>query len=1163
MILRITPNRLILIPNRFGMANYMNLRKKKNILNLFIACLVLVPFFTTAQVNTVEYGKNRVQYKKLKWRYYQSENFNVYFTQNGLELAKYVVQVAEKELPGIEKFVEYGLQRRANLVLYNSYDEYQQSNIGLGIDWQNTGGVTKLVNNKAVLYYTSDHALLLKQVKQAIANVLVQNVLFGDDIGEFASNQALLDLPKWMVDGYIEYVGENWSTELDDKLKSALLGNDYKSFYHFAFDKPLLAGHAFWYYIEEKYKKENVTYLLYLSRIYKNVNRACEQICKKKFKALLAEFMEVSLKKYYDDIRGRKNAPKGKLSILKEISSNVDYYRFEANPQPKSFSYGMVEFKKGIQRVVLVQNFTDRKVLWKNGVRNYEQDLNPNYPILAWDPKGTRLAVMTISEGKINFFVYDVVRRLKVDKQTLTDKFDQVQDMKYMLDANSIVFSGVKNGHSDIYVYKIKEQKLEQITNDVYDDIDPSFAAFPGKSGILYSSNRPSPDAVSADTVLPSNNRYNIFLVDNWNKSEFKQISKLTDLKMGNARYPSQYNTNHFTFVADENGVGNRYAGFFRSQRAGIDTVVVVGDEVLRNPDPLELDSTLKAWNKEEPDSVGYFSITVDSTYTFPISNYQSSLLESRIAGDNGQVTEVTRQGEYKFLYKLKVDEQVLRKRNINPRPTDYVKRLVKAEKIAKGDLLEVNQPESTDTATKKDFFQSEFANDKSDSTVANLPKTEIEDNNADNNPLKKSKLFPYIKKFSADYAVAGFNNNVLVSRYQLFAGGEGPIKLANENNLNAMLRVGISDLMEDYKFIGGIRPSTDLEDNEVVFSFLNLKRRFDWGLTYYRGSSKVNYIDIDLTEYLGRYTSNIYQFNVTYPFNKVQSLRYVGGLREDRIVFKALPDDNGQSLKRRDTVTRFILNRLEFVHDNTINPTLNIWKGLRYKAYMDLNLQLGLKDQLTYNFGVDARHYLPIYRNLIWAVRGAFDISWGTKKIIYYLGGVDGWMMFGNNQKTDSQGNIKDRYFITGNKPDPDASYAYQSLAVNLRGFKQNIANGNNALVINSELRLPVFTTLLNRPINNAFLRNFQLVQFFDMGSAWNGTYDGLKRPSVTYSDPNNPQVSVLIKAPGFGPFVAGYGFGARSTLLGYFLRFDAGWPVNGFFKGKPQMYFAMGLDF
>ncbi len=173
-----------------------------------------------------------------------------------------------------------------------------------------------------------------------------------------------------------------------------------------------------------------------------------------------------------------------------------------------------------------------------------------------------------------------------------------------------------------------------------------------------------------------------------------------------------------------------------------------------------------------------------------------------------------------------------------------------------------------------------------------------------------------------------------------------------------------------------------------------------------------------------------------------------------------------------------------------------------------------------------------------------------GYSKLIYYLGGVDGW--------------LRPR-FNSANTPDPDQSYAFQTLAVNLRGFPQNVANGNNAFVVNSELRLPVFSTLISKPINNAFLRNFQLVQFLDLGTAWNGKYDKIGRPGVIYGPApggNNP-VTFRTKAGGLGPFAGGYGFGARSTLLGYFLKVDAGWPMDGIFKGKPAWYFALGLDF
>jgi hypothetical protein len=56
---------------------------------------------------------------------------------------------------------------------------------------------------------------------------------------------------------------------------------------------------------------------------------------------------------------------------------------------------------------------------------------------------------------------------------------------------------------------------------------------------------------------------------------------------------------------------------------------------------------------------------------------------------------------------------------------------------------------------------------------------------------------------------------------------------------------------------------------------------------------------------------------------------------------------------------------------------------------------------------------------------------------------------------------------------------------------------------------------------------------------------------------------VQVKIKAPGIGPFAGGYGFGARSSLFGYFVRFDIAWPMNTVFGGRAMKYVSLGLDF
>ena len=1149
----------------------------KKIFVIFLS--VIVPFIAVSQVNTVEFGKNRVQFRKFKWLYYQTPNFNTYFYENGKTIANYVAQIAEKELPGIEQFVEYGLQRRANIVIYNHFNELEQSNIGLNTDWQTTGGITKLVNNKMIVYFDGNHANLHKQVRQGIARVLVENILFGDDLGEFAANQALLDLPKWLVDGYIDYVAEDWSTVYDDELKSALLSGKYKNFYQFAYDKPLLAGHAFWYYVAEKYKRENVTYFLYLARVYRNLNSASQRICKKKFKDVLHEFMEETSDKYYKDIRGRRNFPKGTISIVEELKPNKDFFRFTPNPAPRSQTYAVVEYKKGRYCVILYDNLVDRKVLLKTGVRANMNEVNPNYPQMAWDNKGQRLAIVYWEKGKTRLLIYDAVKKYKRINQEIPH-FEQIQSMQYLLNDNTLLFSAVRQGQSDIFIYNIEKNEIDQVTNDAYADLDVSFAAFPSKIGIIFASNRPNATAVGRDTAV-AGDHFNIFLVDNF-KSEYRQVTQLSKMKYGDARYPMQYNVSHFTFVSDENGIANRFAGFFTTVRAGVDTVYKVGEEFLRNPDEKDLDSALKAWGKTEPDSIFAHAITNDSAYVFPITNYQSGLLETKIAGDQGQVSEVRQEGDLKFLYKLKVDESALRRRNINPKPTEYRKKTISAAQLAGGQAIAFKaQPDQADTA-KKDVFVSGFEKEEADSAkvTGGVPVLLSPTQSEEESILKQAKLFDYKLKFSVDNFSGAFNNDVLINRYEMYTGSL-PIILQSGGAFNGMLKASVFDLFEDIRFTGALRlplvtgtggavsvgtggTGIYLPVNQSLFDgggewyarLDYLKKRMDYSLLYYRKTELVNVTGANGSTriYEGKMYTNLFQAVLKWPLDKIRSIRLTPGIRMDKVVVRGDNFDSS-SLKSPDLDKQvFSVNRLEYVHDNTILKATNIWNGLRYKIYADVNAMINepkfvsnvKRGRFTFNAGGDFRHYFPIYRNFIWALRGAADFSWGNQKIVYYLGGVDSWMF----PKYNLQPRPEDR------------EYAYQSLAVNMRGFRQNVSNGNNAIVINSELRFPVFTTLMSSPINNAFLRNFQLVQFFDLGSAWNGAYSGITRPEVIYPS-GDGSVQVRIKAGGLGPFVGGYGFGARSTLLGYFLRFDAGWEMKGLFKGKPVLYFAMGVDF
>ena len=258
------------------------------------------------------------------------------------------------------------------------------------------------------------------------------------------------------------------------------------------------------------------------------------------------------------------------------------------------------------------------------------------------------------------------------------------------------------------------------------------------------------------------------------------------------------------------------------------------------------------------------------------------------------------------------------------------------------------------------------------------------------------------------------------------------------------------------------------------------MRRRLDWGLTYYRNAlgTGANVVDNQgnvLASYPAKLFTNLYQANLNFPFDVSKSIRLTTGIRSDNLAVSNV-DKYSATIENQQKL--YAVTHLEFVYDNSLNRMNNIMNGLRYKGFIDWNRQVkGLSEGVgptTFNFGFDVRYYYPIYKNFIWAGRAAGDFSWGNQKFIYYLGGVDGWLMFGNNVKP---GTTRERYFNTANQPAKNVNYAFQSLALNMRGYIQNVANGNNAVVINSELRMPVLSTLFDRTANNAFLRDLQII--------------------------------------------------------------------------------------
>ena len=164
-------------------------------------------------------------------------------------------------------------------------------------------------------------------------------------------------------------------------------------------------------------------------------------------------------------------------------------------------------------------------------------------------------------------------------------------------------------------------------------------------------------------------------------------------------------------------------------------------------------------------------------------------------------------------------------------------------------------------------------------------------------------------------------------------------------------------------------------------------------------------------------------------------------------------------------------------------------------------------------------------------------------------MGGVDNWI---------------GAKFNSGMSVDRNENYTYQTLATNMRGFQQNIRNGNSFFVFNGELRVPIVQLIVGHKVAWNLFNSLQLNLFGDVGTAWTGftPYSANDALYIRYIDSGPIHAEVKRQVD---PWVGGFGIGARFSILGYFLRFDYAWGVEDWHiaNKKGMFMFSLGTDF
>ena len=1061
----------------------------------------------------LRFGKNRVQYNYLYWEYYRFEKYDTYFYLDGKELAKYASKIIDDEIKNAENYFKTNLKKRIIFLIFNKQSEFKQSNIGLvsGNDLTNLGGSKRIIKNKIFVYYTGCHKNFVKQIRSAIIELLLNELIYGGSFIQQLGSSTLLNIPDWYFEGLKSYLTESWNFELDNKTKDALEKKKFKKINHLTGDEAKYAGHAIWYFIAKNYGDAVIPNILYLTKINKSIDAGFLYVLGVKIKNLSPIWLDFFKTKYENDAIN-KNLPLEDSIPIKARKNRV-YQQIKLSPNNKYMAYTTNYFGK--HKVWLYNTETEKKERVMRLEHRLEQITDYSYPALAWHPTGKILSIIAEVKGELILYFY-MLETGKIVERYLP-YFDKILDFSYSDNGKNMVFAATLKGKTDIFVYNLASSASTQITNDAIDEKNPRFIDKSKK--IIFSSNRINDTLKIDKTVKPNvSETYDLFIYDFKNKS--KILKRVTNTPYANEFSPEAIKANSFTYLSDENGIHNRILASYDSTISHIDTATHYRYYTTKNP--------ITNYKR----NINYYSLN-------PVDNSIAEILYNKkrdriYVSKNNKFENLSKNFQNTIYRKEKTKELKRKEKLIEEQLIEEQRKIELKDSLEKYKLIP--HPDTMFVDINYYIFETEKENpyhiiyhtDSVDiKALENLPK------------WPENKI--YQTSYYTNEMVTQIDFGFLNDSYQFYSPGAYYFN----PGMNILTMIGINDMFEDYKITGGFRFSGNFDSFEYLLSLEDLKYRLDKQYIYHRLSVINYYYNFEATKLI----TNEAKYKLSYPFNQVSAVKSTFSLRSDRKIYLS----TGQpTLISEDSYYFNGGMKLEYIFDNTIDMGINLYNGIKFKAFGEYYQEIEKKGYNTYVLGADFRYYQPIHRSLIFAGRIAGSASYGSGKLIYYLGAVDNWMNFSSTLPT----------FDQSVRIDDKETYIFQAVATDMRGFVQNARNGNKFFIMNAEIRWPIIKYLANRPLNSTFFNNLQLVGFSDLGSAWSGKSPWEKDNAYDTEIVDGNPVRVIIDKQR-SPFVVGYGFGVRSKLLGYFVRLDWAWGIDNNVILPRVFYFSLSLDF
>jgi len=506
-----------------------------------------------------DFGKNRIQYRRHQWKYLQSEHYDIYFYGDGQSAAEFAAAVAESSYQHISRVLDFKMQARTAILLYNSHNDFEETNIAPDIQEESVGGFTEFYKDRVVLPYEGSADQFRHVTNHELVHALHNQFFYGSGAGAIIHGLSGFSMPLWFAEGHAEYLSLRWDTNSDNFIRDAVISEYLPPILQLNAFLAYKGGQSLLYWIENRYGAEKVTQLNLAMRRTKNVERAMRQVFGMPIEDLGHAWHHDLREEYWPEI-ARRTAPSDLATPVTDHVKYADFINNSPSLSPAGDRIAYLSDKAGKFDIYLASALEIGKAskLVSGQKQSGLEELHWLRPGISWSPDARQIAFAAKAGER------DAIHIVDVDKgkiiRTYKPKLEGLWSPAWSPDGKTIAFMGMKAGHSDLYLLTLKDGSIKPITEDAFSDLEPAWS--PDGKWIAFASDRAAfSSAVGKVLPLRDFSNTDIFLIH----PDGSGLQQVTFSPYAEKSPTFYHSVDSLLFISDRNGIDNIY--FYDAQR--------------------------------------------------------------------------------------------------------------------------------------------------------------------------------------------------------------------------------------------------------------------------------------------------------------------------------------------------------------------------------------------------------------------------------------------------------------------------------------------------------------------------------------------------------------------------------------------------------------------